>query len=155
MTATTKNQKNDPMHRLERAGKFPARSAGAGGSANSDLAKATNLAIDAVTKLGLSEGDKLIWLGHAERKPLSEYPAEVVDEVTTILKDAYESAVALIQGEWDFVNNAALALVKRRALSHAEFTVIDRRPKERHPGFPHHLDDIFKQTFGHLMQRKA
>ena len=130
-------------------------SAGAGGSADSDLAKATNLAIDAVTKLGLSEGDTLIWLGHAERLPLSGYPKNVVDEVTGILKDAYESAVALIQDEWDFVNNVVIALVKRRALSHAEFTVIDRRPKERHPRFPHHFDDIFKQTFEHLMRRKA
>jgi hypothetical protein len=70
-----------------------------------------------------------MWLGHAERLPLSGYPANVVNEVTGIVKDAYESAVALIQDEWDFVNNVALALVKRRALSHAEFVVIDRRPK--------------------------
>jgi len=107
-------------------------SAGAGGNADSDLGQATNLAIDAVTKLGLSESNTLRWLGHAERLPISHYPADVVKEVNGIMTDAYEAAVVLVQDEWDFVNNVALALVKRRAVSHAEFVVIDRRPRSPH-----------------------
>ena len=130
-------------------------SAGAGGGATSDLGQATNLAIDAATKLGLSGRDSLRWLGHPERLPLPQYPADVIEEVTNILSETYESAVTLIEDEWDFVNNVALALVKRRALSHAEFTVIDRRPKGTHPRFPRPIDDIFDQVVERFKRRKA
>ena len=107
-------------------------SGGAGGPAHSDLAMATKFAIKAVARLGLSESDTLFWHGQPEDTPLSQYPAAVVAEVDSMLSKAYDEAVRLIEHDWDFANNVALALIKRRALSHTEFVLIDRRPRETH-----------------------
>lgn len=104
-------------------------SGGAGGGANSDLARATKLAIEAVCRLGLSARQSMSWLGQSEDTPISHYPADIQAEVSELLRGAYQRAVVMIEQDWDFVNNVADALVRRRALSHRDFVIIDRRPR--------------------------
>lgn len=119
-------------------------SAGAGGEVGSDLAQATELGLAAVAKLGLSVNGTLLWQPQEARAALSAYPSDVIDEVDDLLRDAYERAKKLIEDDWDFTNNVALALVKRRALSHKEFVAIDRRPIT--PSRFSYFDAILRRT---------
>jgi ATP-dependent Zn protease len=104
-------------------------SGGAGGDGNSDLGRATRLALNAVCRLGLSSRETMCWLGQPEDTPLLAYPIAIQSEVAGLLSDAYQTAVKLIEQDWDFVDNTAAALMRRRALSHKEFVTVDRRPR--------------------------
>lgn len=106
-------------------------SSGAGGSVQSDLGQATALAIKAVTRLGLGHSTPLAWLGIDESRPLSDYPADVRNEVVEMLSTAFDDAVALIESEWDFVNCVGETLLRTRALSHKEIVILDRKPVRR------------------------
>ena len=99
-------------------------SSGAGGSEDSDLARATRLAFEAVGTLGLSSQDSLIWYGQSSGDSLRLYPA-VAAEINAMLKDAYEKALVLVRTEHVYVDTVARALVLRRALAHHELVAID------------------------------
>lgn len=104
-------------------------SATAGGDANSDLAQATRLSLDAVTRMGLFGEQPLFWYGLPDRAPISQYPTQIRNEVERLLHSAYVSALDLIGRNWDFVNSAADALITSRALSHRDFMRLDRCPR--------------------------
>ena len=100
-------------------------SSGAGGSETSDLARATRLATDCVTKFGLSERGLTPWIDPKQRKDLHYYPKEIRDEVMHILTVAYDEAKALLKADAPFLSALTDALLNRHALSHAEILALD------------------------------
>jgi ATP-dependent Zn protease len=102
-------------------------SAGAGGEASSDLARATGLALAAVVRLGFSTTGSLLWQPQATPSGLSLYPSPIIAEVDDLLRTAYRTAKRLIEDNRDFANRVATALLDNRALSHQAFVTIDRR----------------------------
>lgn len=103
-------------------------SAGAGGRANSDLAKASSLALDAVASYGLSSSDSLFWHRPAGDS-IARAPLHLQQEAEAIVAECYGKAKTMIGEEWDYVNSTAEALIKNRALSHRQFVAIDRKPR--------------------------
>ena len=101
-------------------------SSGAGGSEDSDLARATDLAFNAVGTLGLSSRDNLVWYGSSGLNSQRVYPGPVADEAKTMLRDAYERARQLMEGERDLLGAIATALLTKRALTHREIVAIKR-----------------------------
>jgi cell division protease FtsH len=100
-------------------------SSGAGGSEDSDLARATDLAFNAVGTLGLSSRDNLVWYGSSGLDSQRVYPGPVADEAKTMLRDAYERARQLMEGERDLLGAIATALLTKRALTHREIVAIE------------------------------
>jgi ATP-dependent Zn protease len=100
-------------------------SSGAGGSEDSDLARATDLAFSAVGTLGLSKRDNLVWYGKTGLDSQRVYPGPVADEAKTMLRDAYERACQLMEGERDLLGAIAKALLSKRALTHREIVAIE------------------------------
>jgi ATP-dependent Zn protease len=93
--------------------------AGAGGSATSDLAVAGDLAFGAVAQWGLSESGRL--------RPLPGEPVQIVaadpalaEEAYGMLETAYSKALSLIRRHKQQVRAIADALIKRRALAHGD-----------------------------------
>lgn len=103
-------------------------SAGAGGRADSDLGKATSLALDAVGSYGLSASGDLFW-HRAAGEAVSRSPLVLQKEAADILTSCYREAKALVSWDWDFVNNVAMDLIRHRAIGHAQFRSCDRNPK--------------------------
>jgi cell division protease FtsH len=101
-------------------------SGGAGGSPNSDLAQATELACLAVAKLGLSKSGSVLWHGLREGESIAAYPGYVVAEVDQMVGAAFERACQLIDAERIFVERIAKALISRKALSHKDLIAIDK-----------------------------
>jgi cell division protease FtsH len=99
-------------------------SAGAGGEAGSDLARATELALSAIVKFGLSATGSLLWQPQSTLVP-GLYSSNVMGEVDDLLRTAYKAAKSLIEGNRNFTNNVAMALLKNRGLSHQEFASIE------------------------------
>ena len=99
-------------------------SSGAGGDEDSDLARATDLAFNAVGTLGLSKRDNLVWYGRSGHDSQRFYPAPVVDEANTMLKDAYGRARKLMEDEQVLVEDLAITLISKRALTHPEIVAI-------------------------------
>lgn len=100
-------------------------SSGAGGSEDSDLARATDLAFNAVGTLGLSKRDNLVWYGKTGLDSQRVYPGPVADEAKTMLREAYERARQIMQGERDLLESIAKALLSKRALTHREIVAIE------------------------------
>jgi ATP-dependent Zn protease len=102
-------------------------SAGAGGREDSDLAMASNLALDAVASYGLSSSGSLFWHRPAGDS-VARSPQPLKDEADKLVRKAYNMAKVLIGREWDFVNLAATELIRHRAIAHRQFVRCDRRP---------------------------
>jgi hypothetical protein len=105
-------------------------SSGAGGDHDSDLAKATRLALHSVTALGFSETMGLTWLGQPEAAAmaatLSANP-KLATTVSALLDDAYEATLAIIRDGRTAVMELAGMLAKQRVLSAVEVEQIIER----------------------------
>ncbi|MBZ0147058.1 MAG: AAA family ATPase [Pseudorhodoplanes sp.] len=98
-------------------------SAGAGGSENSDLAKASKLALDAIAKQGLSARGHLMWYESSmSRMVLESYCGEEVD---AWLWEANEDALRQIRHDSVFVAAIAHLLLKRGTLTERDLAFID------------------------------
>lgn len=105
--------------------------AGSGGSANSDLARANRLAFTAVGAWGLAEqGQPLLWLPEFGPAQAGAYPAFARD-AESLLERGHERALATVNHHRQAVLALADALVVRRALSDREIRDIVLAP-ERH-----------------------
>lgn len=102
--------------------------AGAGGSDSSDLALANMLAFWAVTRWGLSQRDVPIWLPHPPEQIIATRP-KLAKEAYAMIAAAYERALALVQRRVPQVRAIAAALMKRRALAHADIVALLKRPR--------------------------
>lgn len=102
-------------------------SGGAGGDATSDLARASELALTAVTLLGLTRSGTSFWHGMFRRLGLHNVPPALFAEAREMVDKAYEEAKALISEEKTSVRTVAAALVKSRALSHESFLALVRK----------------------------
>lgn len=106
-------------------------SGGAGGPADSDLARASELALTAVTLLGLSETGSAFWHGSFQSLGIHHVPTALVAEAHKMVQRAYERA------KWEIGLNSSLTkataeqLIKQRALSYAAFMDIVRRHEAR------------------------
>ena len=97
--------------------------AGAGGSDTSDLGIATALAFWAVARWGLSERAQLKWLDCPPDEIVASHP-KLAKEAYAMLDAAYARAVRLIRLRVPQVRAVAKALLKRRALAHAEIVAL-------------------------------
>lgn len=102
-------------------------SAGAGGRATSDLARASMLALDAVASYGLSGSESLFWHQPAGES-IARAPVALRLEADALVTKCYREARILIGQEWDFVNLVAADLIRYRAIGHHQFVRCDRRP---------------------------
>lgn len=96
--------------------------AGLGGSAASDLAKATTVAIDIVCYLGLGSSPKLRW----REDPTDEDRREAEE----LLAEAYARTKELITNNRELVERAANALIERREVSGDELRQVARKDGE-------------------------
>ena len=101
-------------------------SSGAGGAEDSDLARATDLAFNAVGMLGLSNRDNLVWYGRSGHDAQRFNPGPVVDEANMMLRDAYERARKLMEDERVLLEDLAKALLKKGALTHRQILAVER-----------------------------
>lgn len=102
-------------------------SGGAGGPADSDLAIASELALSAVTLLGLSNSGSAFWHGSFRSLGIHNVPTALMTEARELVQYAYEQAKKLIEEEGDLVSSVAEALIEKRALSYEAFLEIERR----------------------------
>ena len=108
-------------------------SSGAGGRADSDLARATALAVKASVTFGLDDRSGLVWRGapelHLVPQSLNADPA-LMESVRVRLDAAYAAARDIIRPRRACVEAVAAALLKRRALDgpEAEAIVRDTEP---------------------------
>lgn len=100
---------------------------GAGGSESSDLARASKIALDAITKHGLSEHGHLMWY----EAPMSRLVLETFcgDEVNAWLSEAYGQALAQIRHDAVFVALTARTLLKQGVMSDVDLVSIDNAMK--------------------------
>ena len=119
-------------------------STGSGGGADSDIAKATELAIRSYDDLAL----RSTWHGPTARRGA---PAQddVLRKARELLDKAYVTALELMDMDREFVRRVADALIANRALSHADIAALDPRrstgggippikPPSPPPALPHH-----------------
>lgn len=114
-------------------------SGGAGGSADSDLAMASELALRAVTLLGLSNSGSAFWHGSFPNLGIHSVPAALLTEARELVQHAYEEAKRLIEGHEYLVFAVAEELLKKRALSYEAFLDLERRHKTQ----PRFVADAF------------
>jgi len=104
--------------------------AGAGGGPDSDLGKATWLAVMAGASFGLSEIDGLVWRASPDEGDLpgilAAYP-KFSAQARTTLDVAYAEARALVEGRRAAVEALADVLLERRAIVGAEAATIVAR----------------------------
>lgn len=100
--------------------------AGAGGSEDSDIAIASDLATRAVTQWGLSASGDILYSRYTAFEQLLAYRPERVDEVHKMLNVAYTAALDLVRGHRTDVQAIADALIKKRALVHDEIVALLR-----------------------------
>lgn len=107
-------------------------SGGAGGAPQSDLARATSLAIDIVSKLGLGHEGSLVWFGasNADAAHLM-LDAAFASQIRRILDDAYSRAIRLVRTNEEAVRMVADTLLERRALAHEDLSTIIGRAHPR------------------------
>ncbi len=108
-------------------------STGAGGSTESDLAKATGLAVAALSALGMREGDqRLVWTGMhpPERIPglLATNPA-LAQEVSTMLETAYAQSMQVLRHHRPALDDLATAILKQEILDGGAIEDIIRRAR--------------------------
>jgi cell division protease FtsH len=103
---------------------FDQPSSSSGGGSDSDLARATRMACDAVASFGLTGNGSLLWYGAAGGET-SRHPAHVLAEADKMLKTAFRDAKDLLRRESAFVERVADALIRQRALSHQQLVALD------------------------------
>ncbi|MCB1546509.1 MAG: AAA family ATPase [Hyphomicrobiaceae bacterium] len=105
-------------------------SAGAGGGADSDLGRATTLAVRMVSQLGLASWTKTLWLGAQDPTEfLKRYPVAAPD-IASILDEAFALAKAVIEANRPALERLVQALLEKRALSFAQIkALLGERPK--------------------------
>ena len=99
-------------------------SGGSGGSEQSDLGRASALALEAIAKRGLSARGQLAWYGREAGSGLS--PSRCSDEAEAWLNAAYTKARERISQNELFVAMIAHALLERGALASSDLASIDR-----------------------------
>ncbi len=109
-------------------------SSGAGGNADSDLARATRLAMTAVCSLGFSDKVGLVWAGLPDpsdpTRMLAEHPAAAA-EIRRMLDRAYEDALELVKHRQAAVEAVAKTLLARRVLDGAAVAeIVARHPAQ-------------------------
>jgi cell division protease FtsH len=93
-------------------------SGGAGGADVSDLARASRLALEAITRHGLSNSGRLLWHPSAIHRPFADsYCGEEADHW---LGEANESALAQIRNDALFVAMIAHLLIRHGVLNEAD-----------------------------------
>jgi ATP-dependent Zn protease len=108
-------------------------SASAGGSEDSDLARATMLAIRMIGNFGLSDHGRLLWRGDASAGMLQAFPA-LGEEVERILCRCYVRARRVLRRHAADVRAVADLATERLGLSDAEIRAVlaqDRRSGRR------------------------
>ncbi len=111
-------------------------SSGAGGSVESDLARATTLAVMASTAFGLDEERGLPWRGMPQPHLLPAFLAgdpALADRVRVQLDEAYATALDLVRSHLEAVRAVAAALVESRVLDAPEAEAIVADPVWRGP----------------------
>lgn len=106
-------------------------SGGAGGSAGSDLAIASEMALRAVTLLGLSNSGSAFWHGRFPNLGVHNVPTALVTEARELVQHAYEEAKLLIEEHEDLVSAVAEELLDKRALSYEAFLALERAHRTR------------------------
>ncbi|TAN58156.1 MAG: AAA family ATPase [Rhodospirillales bacterium] len=102
-------------------------SAGSGGSANSDLARATALATLSLTALGMDDQMPLLWIGMPNVDsvgPMLNARPDLARKVSALLEQAYEKALNMIQCQSTTVLNVADMLQRRETLDASEIIAI-------------------------------
>lgn len=103
-------------------------SGGAGGAADSDLARATQLALEIVSKLGLGDDESLVWYGPSVTDIPLLLERMISDQVRKILDNAYQRALNLVHMHDDTIQHVATVLLERRALAREDLLqLIDDR----------------------------
>ncbi|WP_176722003.1 AAA family ATPase [Bradyrhizobium sp. LMTR 3] len=97
---------------------------GAGGTENSDLARASRMALEGIARRGMSAQGHLFWYAPNGAPGLVETTCGV--EADAWLGEAYQAAVAQVRHHAVFVAMIAYALIERGALQGSEFAHIDR-----------------------------
>jgi cell division protease FtsH len=95
-------------------------SAGAGGSNESDLARATDLAASMITSYGLSEDENPIYFDNPAKSRLLIQLPEVREQVHVILGRSHAQACLIINAHEAQICKLAHELVKRRGLTDPE-----------------------------------
>jgi len=101
-----------------------AASAGAGGRANSDLAKATEVAFNAVMAQGLGPEQSLVWYGMYDSQPQIALFRPVAEEVEQLLDQAYVQAKSIVASDQELIRLTARALLRRRAIPHNDLLMM-------------------------------
>ena len=116
--------------------------------ASNDIERATQIARQMVTRLGMSEGlgpmvygqkEELIFLGReiSEQKDYSEAVAEQIDqEVKKLVDDSYEKARVLLKKYRSKLDAVAKKLIEVETLTREEFLAIFPTPVEKKSGTP-------------------
>jgi cell division protease FtsH len=102
--------------------------AGSGGSDACDLSVANSLAFWAVARWGLSERERLKWVDSSPEEIVANHP-KLAKEAYAMLETAYARALRLIRQRASQVRAIANALVKRRALAHADILALLENPQ--------------------------
>ena len=102
--------------------------AGAGGSDDSDLAMASDLAIRAVVQWGLSSSGDILYSRQIAPERLLSYRPERIDEVQSMLNAAYGVALDIVRSNRAGVLAVADALLAKRALMHEDIVALLGRP---------------------------
>jgi ATP-dependent Zn protease len=102
--------------------------AGAGGSGASDLGVANSLAFWAVARWGLSERERLKWVDSPPEEIAANHP-KLAGEAYAMLEAAYARVLRLIRQREPQVRAIATALLKRRALAHADIVTLLEAPQ--------------------------
>jgi hypothetical protein len=97
-----------------------------GTSKDNDLAQATRLAFDALTKLGFSEQRGLVWQAGAHHEQALPMHGPLADEIKAMLDACYRRAQDIITANEDFLKDVADGLIEHRVLSHADILSLDK-----------------------------
>jgi ATP-dependent Zn protease len=106
--------------------------AGAGGSDTSDLGVANSLAFWAVARWGLAERERLKWVDSSPEEIVANHP-KLAKEAYAMIEAAYARTLRLIRQRAPQVRAIANALLKRRALAHADILALLEAPQPRTP----------------------
>lgn len=106
-------------------------SAGAGGSQDSDLAQATELAVAMEMSLGFAEISPLLYRPVEDRSSLLAYNPLLAERVNARLEGAYEKARDLVRRNHDAVRLVADALMEHDTLEGLTLVAVLREVRKR------------------------
>jgi ATP-dependent Zn protease len=99
-------------------------SACAGGRATSDLAKATEVAFNAVMAQGLGPEQRLVWYGMYDSQPQMTQFRPVAGEAEHLLNQAYAHAKSIVASEQALIRLTVEMLLHRRAIPHKDLVAM-------------------------------